>query len=276
MPPRASKAGDATTPARRALSLHAQTARALGVDFLPRAVRARPTLQGVDAVVERESASSPPPSARREPDAGVDAHRAAPTSLGAPPSDKAAALADLERRHAQRCPHCTTAKGHTNLVFGDGDPNARLMFVGEAPGAEEDRQGVPFVGASGKKLNEMIQAMGLRREDVYIANILKARPPNNDTPTPEEAANCGPFLLEQIEIIRPRVLVTLGAPAAKFLLQTTEPISALRGRWHDCRGIPLMPTFHPAYLLRNYTPEVRRKVWSDLQMAMQRLGETSS
>lgn len=223
----------------RVVRQQAETTRLFGVDFLPIAVRkASPT---------------------SEPD------------LQAPPIDKAAALAALRAEHDARCPHCTRATAHTQTVFGDGDPNAPLMFVGEAPGAEEDRQGIPFVGASGKKLNEMIKAMGFDRTTVYIANVLKARPPENATPTPDEAANCGPYLIRQIEIIRPRVIVTLGKPAVSFLLDTRDSMSNLRGRWFDFRGIPLIPTFHPAFLLRKYTPENRAKVWSDLKQVIEKL-----
>lgn len=187
--------------------------------------------------------------------------------------ERASALAALRAEHDANCPHCTCATAHTQTVFGDGDPAAALMFVGEAPGAEEDRQGVPFVGASGKKLSEMIVAMGLSRERVYIANVLKARPPNNDTPTPEQVDRCGPYLARQIAIIRPAVIVTLGKPAVNYLVQTRESMTNLRGRWASYRGIPVMPTFHPAYLLRAYTPENRQKVWSDLKQVVTRLTE---
>lgn len=146
------------------------------------------------------------------------------------------------------------------------------MFIGEAPGAEEDRTGRPFVGRAGQKLEEIIKAMGLTREDVYIANVLKARPPDNRTPTAEEAARCGPYLVEQIRIIQPLVLVTLGGPATKLILERPEGITRLRGIWASydigTRQIPVMPTFHPAYLLRNYTQETRSRVWSDIQAVM--------
>jgi DNA polymerase len=163
--------------------------------------------------------------------------------------------------------------GWTRIVFCDGDPDAELMFVGEAPGADEDRTGVPFVGRAGQKLNEMIRAMGLSRSEVFIANVLKVRPPDNRTPTPEELDLDGPWLTRQIEIVRPRVIVTLGKPAAQFLLGSRETMSALRGHWTSFNGTPVMPTFHPAYLLRQYTPENRRKVWSDLQAAMGKMAE---
>lgn len=150
------------------------------------------------------------------------------------------------------------------------------MFVGEAPGADEDASGIPFVGRAGQKLNEMISAMNLDRSahgarGVYIANVLKVRPPNNRTPTPEEAMLDGVYLEEQIRIVRPSVIVTLGKPAVNYLLRSTESMGSLRGVWHEYEGIPLMPTYHPAYLLRAYTPENRRRVWSDLQAAMTKL-----
>lgn len=194
-------------------------------------------------------------------------------------SDKAALLAALEARHAAECPHCTTATGYKRIVFGEGNPEAVLMFVGEAPGEQEDETGRPFVGRAGQKLDEIIAAMKMRRADVYIANVLKARPPGNRTPLPDEVARCGPYLVEQIRIIRPRVIVTLGGPASKLLLQTDEGITRLRGSWHVWRDetleIPVMPTFHPAYLLRNYTVDTRAKVWSDMQAVMAKLAERS-
>lgn len=150
------------------------------------------------------------------------------------------------------------------------------MFIGEAPGADEDREGIPFVGRSGQLLNQMIEAMGFSRATVYIANVLKARPPNNDTPTGEEAAKCGPYLAEQVRIIAPEVLVTLGNPATQYILDTKQGITSLRGRWQTYNGVPVMPTFHPAYLLRNYTPENRKLVWSDLQQVMVKLGSSAT
>jgi len=200
----------------------------------------------------------------------------APSETNAPSNDKSSALSALRARYEQESEVAKSMPGWTNIVFGDGSPDARLMFVGEAPGADEDEQGIPFVGRAGKKLNEMITAMGLTRPEVYIANVLKVRPPNNRTPTPEEAALDGPFLAEQIEIIQPEVLCTLGRPAANFLLDNRDSMGSMRGRWFEYRGIPLMPTFHPAYLLRSYTPEVRGKVWSDLQKIMERLGLRTS
>jgi len=188
-----------------------------------------------------------------------------------PPADPAARLADL-RAEIGDCTRCKLHGGRTKLVFGVGDPRARLMFVGEGPGAEEDARGEPFVGRAGRKLDQMIASIGLRREDVYIANVVKCRPPNNRDPEPDEIATCSPFLVRQIEAIRPRVIVTLGAPAARTLLGTKTGITRLRGTWQSFRGIPVMPTYHPAYLLRAYTLENRRKVYEDLLAARERLG----
>ena len=191
-----------------------------------------------------------------------------PPNTGTGP--KAAALDDLRERYAQ---DTTTAahliEGWNTIVFHDGDPDAaRLMFVGEAPGADEDRQGRPFVGKAGQKLDEMIRAMGLSRDTVYIANILKVRPPGNRNPTDAETTADGPYLREQIDIVKPRVIVTLGNPATHYLLDTRAPMARLRATLHDYNGIPVSPTYHPAFLLRQYTRENRQKVWADLQLAM--------
>jgi uracil-DNA glycosylase len=168
------------------------------------------------------------------------------------------------------CQRCQLAQGRNKLVFGVGDPSAKLMFVGEGPGADEDTQGEPFVGRAGQLLNNMIGAMGLKREQVYIANIVKCRPPQNRKPEPDEARTCLPFLERQIEIVRPRVLVALGATAATYLLGMRGSIGAMRGRIHDYRGIQTVVTYHPAFLLRD--PTQKKEAWKDLQMAMAALG----
>ena len=148
-------------------------------------------------------------------------------------------------------------------MFGVGNPNADLMFVGEAPGRDEDIQGIPFVGRAGQKLTQIIEAIGLKREDVYIANVIKCRPPENRNPEPDEVEQCEPFLFRQVDTIKPKVIVALGTFAAQSLLKTTDPISRLRGRVYDYRGAKLVPTFHPAFLLRN--PNCRREVWEDMK-----------
>jgi len=165
------------------------------------------------------------------------------------------------------CRRCPLHEKRTNTVFGEGDPTADLMFVGEGPGADEDRQGRPFVGRAGGLLDDIIsKGMGLRREQVFIANVIKCRPPGNRNPEPSEIAMCAPYLHAQIDFIRPKVIVALGKFAAQVLLDTAEPISRLRGRWSEYRGVRLMPTFHPAYLLRN--PAEKSLAWNDIQAVM--------
>ena len=178
---------------------------------------------------------------------------------------------ELVRQELGECRRCRLGTGRTNLVFGVGNPLARLVFVGEAPGAEEDQQGIPFVGEAGQLLTKIIGAMGFRRDEVYICNVLKCRPPQNRNPQPDEIEKCHPFLLRQLRAIEPEVIVALGTFAAQTLLRTKEPISKLRGVFHDYHGISLMPTFHPAYLLRN--AGMKREVWDDMQKVMKRLGK---
>src|SRR5215813_1504208 len=174
------------------------------------------------------------------------------------------------REDLGECTRCKLHKHRHTIVFGDGSPKAELVFVGEGPGADEDAQGIPFVGRAGKLLTQMIEAMGLQRKDVYICNVVKCRPPENRAPEPDEVATCSPYLLRQIDVIRPKVIVCLGAVAAKTLLNTTRGISNFRGEWLDWRGYKLMATYHPAYLLRN--PPAKADVWKDLQKVMAELG----
>jgi uracil-DNA glycosylase family 4 len=186
------------------------------------------------------------------------------------PAHKAEALAAIKEDIGD-CTRCPLAyAGRRTIVFGDGDANARLMFVGEGPGADEDTSGVPFVGKAGQLLNNMIQAMGLKREQVYIANIVKCRPPANRVPEPVEANTCDQFLLQQIDVVQPQVVVALGATAAMYLLGVKQSLSALRGRWHRCRGAKLAVTYHPAFLLRD--PRMKSEAWKDLQMVMAEMG----
>jgi len=219
--------------------------------------------------------SSPPPQPARptslQPGAGSLFADSGFDRPPLPPEQKSAELQAMAEEVAtcRKCP--VLAAGRTQTVFADGSPNARLMLIGEAPGADEDRLGLPFVGRAGQLLTDMIEkGMGLRRADVYIANILKCRPPGNREPSLEEAANCRPFLERQIEIVRPEILCLLGRVAAQNLLETTLSMSKLRGIWHTYRGIPTLVTYHPAYLLRN--PASKRESWQDLQMLMRALG----
>jgi DNA polymerase len=187
-----------------------------------------------------------------------------------PAAERAAALKAIQDEIGD-CTRCPLAYGgRRKIVFADGDPNAELMFVGEGPGADEDTQGLPFVGKAGQLLNNMITAMGLQREQVYIANVVKCRPPNNRVPEFVEATTCEPFLLRQMDIVRPKVVVALGATAATYLLGVKQSLSSLRGHWHTCRGAKLVVTYHPAFLLRD--PRQKGEAWKDLQMAMAELG----
>ncbi|HEY4730863.1 MAG TPA: uracil-DNA glycosylase, partial [Myxococcales bacterium] len=179
-------------------------------------------------------------------------------------------LLDAVRAELGECTRCKLHRTRTNIVFGVGNPEARLMFVGEAPGEDEDLQGFPFVGKAGQLLTKMIEAMGLRRDDVYICNTVKCRPPNNRNPEPDELEACEPFLKGQLGAVKPEAIVTLGKFAAQSLLRDSTPITRLRGRWREYEGIPVMPTFHPAYLLRS--PGEKGKVWEDLKQVMNKLG----
>jgi DNA polymerase len=212
----------------------------------------------------------PSPSQENHPNSPRTLLTAAPeVAAEVPAADHAAAL-NIIREEIGDCTRCVLHKGRHKLVFGDGDPNARLMFVGEGPGADEDAQGLPFVGRAGQLLNNMIGAMGLKREQVYIANVVKCRPPGNRTPEPEEGNTCSPFLFKQIDVVRPQVLVALGATAATYLLGRRQPLAGLRGRVHAFRGSQLIVTYHPAYLLRD--PRQKKEAWADLQIAMRELG----
>jgi uracil-DNA glycosylase len=183
--------------------------------------------------------------------------------------DKVTALKAI-REDIGDCTRCGLHKGRNKLVFGVGNINADIMFVGEGPGADEDAQGEPFVGRAGQLLNNMISAMGIKREDVYIANVVKCRPPGNRAPERDEADTCSPFLMRQIDVVKPRVIIALGATAAKNLLAMNDSMANLRGRWYDFRGTKLIVTFHPAYLLRD--PRQKKETWKDLQMVMKFLG----
>jgi DNA polymerase len=219
-----------------------------------------------------ETATRPPPAevARGAP---APAGRQA-SLLDAPlPSGAAAGRPSLAqvREALGECTRCRLHQGRTRLVFGDGNPDAELLFVGEGPGEQEDLQGVPFVGRAGELLTRMIErGLGIPRSSVYICNIVKCRPPGNRTPLADEVSTCRPFLDGQIDSVAPKVIVTLGKPASSLLLGRDVSITKVRGIWHEYRGIPVMPTFHPAFVLRQYTEENRRLVWQDLRAALER------
>jgi len=183
--------------------------------------------------------------------------------------EKTEALEALKKKIGN-CKRCGLCDGRTNLVFGDGNPNSDLMFIGEGPGRAEDEQGIPFVGRSGKLLTDIIAAMGFTRDKVYIANIVKCRPPKNRNPLPDEVKTCIPFLIEQAEIITPKVIVCLGSVATQNLLSTEEKISNMRGKFTEWNNIPVMPTYHPAFLLRN--SNMKKPVWEDMKLVMKKMG----
>jgi DNA polymerase len=187
-------------------------------------------------------------------------------------AEKRARLIAMNENEVRGCTKCRLCETRTHTVFGEGDPDARIFFIGEGPGETEDKTGRPFVGRAGELLNKMIGGMGLKREQVYIANIVKCRPPNNRVPAPDEVATCTPYLERQLEIIRPSAIVTLGLPSSQYMLHSKLSMGKLRGQWHDWRGIKLMPTYHPAYVLRNPTYETRAAVWSDLKQVLAALG----
>ena len=246
-----------------------------GIDSFPRrtgASGAREEILLSPLLSQGETKSSLPQGEGKPPGAQPPKPIAAAASadLFAAPGVRGATTLDALRTELGDCQRCKLAGGRTHIVFGVGNPNATLMFVGEGPGRDEDLKAEPFVGRAGQLLTEIItKGMKMRREDVYIANVIKCRPPENRNPEPDEIAACQPFLMRQIEIIRPKVIVALGTFAAQTLLGLRVPISRLRGHWYDFQGIKLMPTLHPAYLLRN--PNYKKLVWEDIKMVLREL-----
>ena len=247
------------------LSEHLRFARELGVRGTSRDATWR--VRGGETAMRDETSAVEPVAAEparddlRTGDASVTASAPGPSPS---PGSASVVLATLRDEIGPACTRCKLhTMGRRQVVFGVGNPDAALMFVGEAPGADEDEQGVPFVGRAGQLLTKIIEAIDLRRDEVYIANVIKCRPPSNRNPEPDEIAQCEPFLLAQITAVRPAVIVTLGTFATQVLLRTDESISKLRGRTHEYRGAVVIPTFHPAYLLRN--PSAKRDVWEDMK-----------
>jgi len=231
----------------------------------PPAAEARAAEAPAAAEPEASPAEAPP---RPAPRPAAAAATSQPSLLEGPPPWGAEPTLEAVREALGDCTRCGLCRGRTQIVFGDGAPDADLLFVGEGPGEQEDLRGLPFVGRAGELLTAMIErGLGIPRSSVYICNIVKCRPPSNRTPLPDEVAACRPFLDGQIDAVAPKVIVALGKPAASLLLGRDVAITRVRGTWQSYRGIPLMPTFHPAFVLRRYTQETRRAVWEDLKTA---------
>lgn len=248
---------------RQQLLAHLRHIRNLGIDWIPASVSSESVVRDYELGAGLALANSQTPTVARESDV---------RSGGLSSEARRTALATLaaEVRACTQCVElCST---RTQTVFGDGEPGVELCFLGEAPGADEDRQGIPFVGEAGQLLNKIIGACGFRREEVYICNILKCRPPGNRTPLPDEAAHCRPFLEKQLELVAPKYIVALGACAAQNLLSTTLSVGKLRGRLHEYNGIPVLVTYHPAYLLPGRSPHKKRDVWEDMKMLLNAMG----
>jgi DNA polymerase len=265
---------------RRQLESHLQSLRNAGIEWLP---QGPPLTLSAPPRPSREVAPSPAPPVAAKPST-VPAEATQPALPGF--HEPAAAVAELtleqrrtalaqlaeEVRMCTRCPELCSTRRQT--VFADGQPGVELCFIGEAPGEDEDRQGLPFVGAAGQLLNRIIAACGLKREDVYIMNVVKCHPPRNRTPLPNEAANCRSFFDRQLDLVQPKYICALGGCAASNILNTTLSIGKLRGRFHDYRGIPVLVTYHPAFLLPHRSPAKKREVWEDMQFLMKRMGRT--
>jgi len=237
----------------------------MGVDGVSRDPAWRARADRADVSMRSEETDA---DAKQAADSGHLADESATSPVIQVARSRSDALAAI-RADIGDCTRCKLHSGRTHLVYGVGSADATLMFVGEGPGADEDLQGIPFVGRAGQLLTQIIKAMGFERDDVYIANVVKCRPPNNRNPEPDEIEQCEPFLMRQIDVINPRVIVALGKFAAQTLLRTEEPISRLRGRFHSLGRVDVMPTFHPSYLLR--TPSAKREVWEDMKQVMERL-----
>lgn len=250
---------------RQQLLAHLRQWRGAGIEWLPQGAPSKVALP-----TDSAAASTTPDTAATTAFEIVTEDQTGANSLTV--DERRLALATLadEVKTCTRCAElCST---RTQTVFADGAPGAELCFLGEAPGADEDAQGLPFVGAAGQLLNKIIAASGFKREEVYICNILKCRPPGNRTPLANEAANCREFLDRQLELAAPKYIVALGGCAATNLLNTTLSIAKLRGRFHDYKGIPVMVTYHPAYLLPHKAPEKKREVWDDMKMLLKKMG----
>jgi DNA polymerase len=243
---------------------HLQSLRDAGVEWLPLA-----TLPGTPHAVE------PAQDAEEERGAIDDFFSLPPTKAPSIPLDQRRQALQVLAQQVAACTRCPgLASTRTQTVFGVGSPTTELCFIGEAPGADEDAQGEPFVGAAGQLLNRIIAACGMKREEVYICNIIKCRPPGNRAPQVDEAAHCSEYLTKQLELVAPKFICCLGSTAARYLLNTTESIGKLRGRFHDYRGTPVLCTYHPAYLLPHRSPDKKKEVWEDMKMLLRQMGRS--
>jgi uracil-DNA glycosylase family 4 len=274
---------DAREKSRVRLMLRGEKAAGLSEVPTPRGTRARSSKSKpaeAEAPTITKPISSPRAAVAAEAPKAVALFQpavAAITVLGGEVHDtktKRSLLDELDQTQVRGCTKCRLCETRTNTVFGEGDVDAKIFFIGEGPGETEDLKGRPFVGRAGQLLDKMIAGMGLERGQVFIANIVKCRPPNNRVPAPDEVTTCTPYLMRQLEIIRPKVIVTLGLPSTQYMLQTKLSMGKMRGQWQNWRGVKLMPTYHPAYVLRNPTVETRAAVWSDLKMVLAELGMT--
>jgi DNA polymerase len=265
---------------REALLQRLRFERSLGIESVPRAAGEQDVVDAQRSSLRVASLLPTPPA---EPVQAIrPAQAVASAGVTLRDTDASAGITssreerwDALRRRALACTNCPLHRGRTNVVFGEGPCPARLVFIGEGPGADEDRTGRPFVGKAGQLLDKIIAAMGFKREEIYIANVVKCRPPENRTPLPDEIAACWPFLEEQLALLEPGAIVTLGSPAARTLLKTSSDMKQLRGQWQLYRGIRVMPTYHPAFVLHQYTQEIRGYVWSDMQQVMKYLQEST-
>jgi uracil-DNA glycosylase len=281
-------------PLKHRLTLWLKSEQALGLPSVPRIEFSQISAENMSKSRQREPAAPPPP--RTTPP--TPAARPAPVSKPAPAvsantllplldtpfdgpilprEEKIRLLHELDANMVKGCVKCGLSKTRTQTVFGEGDPDAPILFIGEGPGKDEDASGRPFVGRAGQKLNDMIGAMGMKREDVFICNIVKCRAYLTDIgkdrpPSEDETSACTPYLVRQVEIVRPKVIVTLGLPSTRYLLKSKDSMTRMRGNWYAWRGIKVMPTWHPAYVLRNYTEQTRREVWDDLKKVLTELG----
>jgi DNA polymerase len=274
-------------PLKHRLNLWLKSEQAMGLPSVPRVEFSEIPAENMSksrqtpATAPSPRATAPAPAANLVPavsagtllpllDAPFDSHVV-------PREEKIRLLNELNQKSVMGCVKCGLSKTRKQTVFGEGDPDAPICFIGEGPGKDEDASGRPFVGRAGQKLNDMIAAMGMKREDVFICNIVKCRAYLTDIgkdrpPSEEETLACTPYLVRQVEIIRPKVIVTLGLPSTRYLLKSKESMTRMRGNWHAWRGIKVMPTWHPAYVLRNYTEQTRGEVWNDLKKVLAELG----